>query len=250
MIEVGKPDFAASLAVSNRKSSEPGPRTTTGDVADKIAALQPIASDNSAASIFCDTVCGVVGHNVNLAESRAVTRALCEASSSSSSSDTNRKYEQDYCQHHLGSNDLDHRHCRAALALQPPVAQLGLGYDVLHGSRVGFACIAQRIAWHGSDNLGDESGTRTGSGCDDQAADPRLVQAMRQLILEDRELKQQDKGKLRLHARLGDAILGVGPIVLTKQTLGDYTWAHPEPQELTRPEQTTRGGSGARPAAR
>ena len=195
-------------------------------------------------------MCGVVGHNVNLAESRAVTRALCEASSSSSSSDTNRKYEQDYCQHHLGSNDLDHRHCRAALALQPPVAQLGLGYDVLHGSRVGFACIAQRIAWHGSDNLGDESGTRTGSGCDDQAADPRLVQAMRQLILEDRELKQQDKGKLRLHARLGDAILGVGPIVLTKQTLGDYTWAHPEPQELTRPEQTTRGGSGARPAAR
>ena len=54
---------------------------------------------------------------------------------------SNAKYERAYCELHLSSPQAMHGHCAMAQALQPAIEQLGFGYDVRYGGRLGFACI-------------------------------------------------------------------------------------------------------------
>eukprot|EP00310_Coccolithus_braarudii_P022567 CAMPEP_0183338706 /NCGR_PEP_ID=MMETSP0164_2-20130417/5901_1 /TAXON_ID=221442 /ORGANISM="Coccolithus pelagicus ssp braarudi, Strain PLY182g" /LENGTH=414 /DNA_ID=CAMNT_0025508593 /DNA_START=73 /DNA_END=1317 /DNA_ORIENTATION=- len=59
---------------------------------------------------------------------------------------TNAKYEAEYCGSRLATAARRARHCALGAALQPHVTALGLGYDLLQGGDLGFACIRQRIA--------------------------------------------------------------------------------------------------------
>ncbi|EOD17741.1 hypothetical protein EMIHUDRAFT_102450 [Emiliania huxleyi CCMP1516] len=58
---------------------------------------------------------------------------------------TNAKYERQYCDGQLATEQGRQSHCRVAGALQPAVAALGLQYDVERGGPLGFACSAERV---------------------------------------------------------------------------------------------------------
>lgn len=60
-------------------------------------------------------------------------------------SNTNRKYENEYCSRHLDSQGAQEEHCAMAVVLQPELDKLQLGYNVLHGGSLGFACIRETI---------------------------------------------------------------------------------------------------------
>jgi len=60
--------------------------------------------------------------------------------------DTNSKYERSYCMQHLQTLELQREHCSMAAALQPPISELGLEYDVRRGGEHGFQCIAGQLS--------------------------------------------------------------------------------------------------------
>lgn len=72
--------------------------------------------------------------------------------------DTNRKYETEYCNSHLGkagnTEYKRHGHCAAANALAPTLDRLGLGYSLSGEGDLGFHCVRSSLhaamADHGS----------------------------------------------------------------------------------------------------
>uniref|UniRef100_A0A7S3B5T4 Uncharacterized protein n=1 Tax=Haptolina ericina TaxID=156174 RepID=A0A7S3B5T4_9EUKA len=59
--------------------------------------------------------------------------------------DTNAKYEREYCTASLATPEDRREHCEMANVLQGPIDKLGLGYDLRHGGRLGFACIRSAL---------------------------------------------------------------------------------------------------------
>ena len=77
---------------------------------------------------------------------------------------TNAKYEGSYCQSLQA--DAARSHCALALALQPALDRLGLGYDMLRGNERAFGCIGPRLG---------------AAGCSSRSADAAVLNALRGL---------------------------------------------------------------------